>query len=46
MAQVVQTLTILLASSMAYSETKAHNMLVIILDLCFKNTTVIKNFVG
>jgi hypothetical protein len=46
MAQVVHILTPFLAFSMVYHEIKVHNMLVIMLDLCFENMKIIWDFVG
>jgi hypothetical protein len=41
MAQVVQILMPFLAFSMVYNETKAHNMLVVMLDPYFKDMKII-----
>jgi hypothetical protein len=46
MAQVVQILMPFLVFTMVYNETKAHNMLVIMLDPYFKNMKVIWDFLG
>jgi hypothetical protein len=46
MTQVVNILSPFLAFALAYNQAKFHNMLVIMLDPCFKNTKVIWDFVG
>ncbi len=46
MVQVLEILNLLLGFLMAYNHYKAHNMLAIMLDLCYKNMKCIQNFVG
>jgi hypothetical protein len=46
MGQVMGILMALWAFPMAYNHLKTHNMLVMILDLHYKNMKCIQNFVG
>ncbi len=45
-SQLINVLTPFLAFFGSYINTKAHNMLVIILDPCFKNMKFIQNYMG
>ncbi len=46
MVQVVGILMVFLAFPMAYNHLKTHNMLVMILELHYKNMKCIQDFVG
>jgi hypothetical protein len=43
---VIDVLTPFVTFSSSYIDFKAHNMLVIMLDLCFKNIKVIQDYVN
>jgi hypothetical protein len=45
-SHVIDVLTPFLTFSSSYIDVKAHNMLVIMLDLCFKNIKVIQDYVN
>ncbi len=45
-SHVIDALTPFLIFSSSYIDAKAHNMLVIMLDLCFKNIKVIQDYVN
>jgi len=45
MMQVINNLSPFLAFALTYNQTKVHNMLAIMLDPCFKNMKVIRDFV-
>jgi hypothetical protein len=44
-SHVIDVLTPFLRFSSSYIDAKAHNMLIIMLDLCFKNIKVIQDYV-
>ncbi len=46
MMQVINILSLFLAFSYIYNQDRAHNMLAIMLDPCFKNMKIIQDFVG
>jgi len=46
MTKVINILTLFLTFISTYNQAKAHNMLIIMLDLCFKNMKVILVFIG
>ncbi len=45
-SHVINVLTPFLTFSSSYIDAKAHNMLVIMLDLCFKDIKVIQDYVN
>jgi len=45
-SHVIDVLTPFLTFSSFYIDAKAHNMLVIMLDLCFKNIKVIQDYMN
>jgi hypothetical protein len=45
-SHVIHVLTPFLTFSSSYIDAKAHNMLVIMLDFCFKNIKVIQDYVN
>jgi putative heme degradation protein len=46
MTKIINILILFLTFISIYNQAKAHNMLAIMLDLCFKNMKVILVFVG
>jgi hypothetical protein len=45
-SHVIDVLTPFLTFSSSYIDAKAHNMLVVMLDLCFKNIKIIQDYVN
>jgi len=45
-SHVIDVLTLFLTFSNSYIDAKAHNVLVIMLDLCFKNIKIIQDYVN